>query len=157
MEAQEKKEGMHRREIREALFKLLFISQFNDPGEMPGQMQLYFAEDGICAEELGEGRIAGAKDEERIRRKYSRILEKLPEIDGLLNETSSGWKTSRMNKVDLSVLRLAVYELLFDEEIPVKVAINEAVELSKRFGGEDSRSFVNGILGKLVRAKDLAT
>jgi N utilization substance protein B len=60
-----------------------------------------------------------------------------------------------MSKVDLSVLRLAVYELLFDEDIPVKVAINEAVELSKRFGGEDSRSFVNGILGKLVREKGL--
>ena len=146
---------MHRREIREAVFKLLFISQFNDVEEMPEQLQLYFAEDGICAEELGEGRSAGTEDEARIRKEYGLICEKLPEIDRLLNETSSGWKTSRMSKVDLSVLRLAVYELLFDEDIPVKVAINEAVELSKRFGGEDSRSFVNGILGKLVREKGL--
>ena len=72
------------------------------------------------------------------------ILAHIEEIDQELNEYSQGWKTSRMNRVDLTALRLAFYEMKFDEEIPVGVAINEAVELAKLFGGEDSGSFVNG-------------
>ena len=148
---------MNRREVREAVFKLLFISQFNDPSDMPEQLQLYFAEDGVLAEDMGEGRTASAADEDKVRQKVENITEKIPYIDSVLGEVSSGWKTARMSKVDLSILRLAVYELLFDEEIPSKVAINEAVELCKRFGGEDSSSFVNGILGKLVRLKGIQT
>ena len=69
------------------------------------------------------------------------------------NETSKGWKTKRMNRVDLTALRLAVYEMQYDKDVPTGVAINEAVELAKRFGGEDSGSFVNGILGKIAAGK----
>ena len=71
------------------------------------------------------------------------------EIDRLLGETAEGWKVSRMGKTDLTVLRLAVYEMEFDEDVPVGVAVNEAVELSKKFGGDGSPAFVNGILGKI--------
>ena len=74
----------------------------------------------------------------------------MPEIDRILNEKTKGWKTSRMNKVDLTILRLAVYEILWDDDIPTSVAINEAVELAKRFSGEDGPSFVNGVLAKLA-------
>ena len=88
-----------------------------------------------------------------MQKKYEGILEHLDEIDGELNEYSQGWKTSRMSRVDLTALRLAVYEMKFDEDIPTGVAINEAVELAKRFGGEDSGSFVNGILGKIASGK----
>ena len=80
----------------------------------------------------------------------------MPEIDGILNENAKGWKTSRMNKVDLTILRLAVYELKWDDEIPVGVAINEAVELAKRFGGDESPSFVNGVLGKVAEQEQKA-
>ena len=83
--------------------------------------------------------------------KYGKILEHLAEIDEVLNQASSGWKVSRMSKVDLNILRLAVYEMKYDEDVPVKVAINEAVELAKKFGGDDSSSFVNGILGKIAK------
>ena len=85
-----------------------------------------------------------------MKKKYDDILAHIEEIDQELNEYSQGWKTSRMNRVDLTALRLAFYEMKFDEEIPVGVAINEAVELAKLFGGEDSGSFVNGILGKIA-------
>ena len=61
------------------------------------------------------------------------------------------WKVNRMSKVDLNILRLAVYEMKYDEDVPLKVAINEAVELSKKFGGDESSSFVNGILGKIAK------
>ena len=83
--------------------------------------------------------------------KYGKVQEHLEEIDNILNEKSTGWKTKRMSKVDLNILRLAVYEMKYDEDVPVKVAINEAVEISKTFGGEDSASFINGILGKVAR------
>ena len=91
------------------------------------------------------------KDREYIQAKYEAVAARVPEIDSMLNETAKGWKTSRMSKVDLTVLRLAVYEMKWDEDIPEGVAINEAVELAKRFGGENSSSFVNGILGKLAK------
>ena len=76
-------------------------------------------------------------------------MEKLPQIDELLNEASDGWKVSRMGKADLTILRLAVYEMQYDEDVPVGVAVNEAVELSKKFGGDESPAFINGILGKI--------
>ena len=87
--------------------------------------------------------------QEYIEKKYAHIVEKLPEIDRTLDETAEGWKVSRMGKTDLTILRLAVYEMEYDEDVPVGVAVNEAVELSKKFGGDESPIFVNGILGKI--------
>ena len=91
------------------------------------------------------------QEEEYMRGKYEKVLEHVEEIDELLNKVSSGWKVNRMSKVDLNILRLAVYEMKYDEDVPFKVAINEAVELSKKFGGDESSSFVNGILGKIAK------
>ena len=67
----------------------------------------------------------------------------------MLNEHVTGWKTSRMNKVDLSILRLAVYEMKYDEDVPVGVAINEAVELAKKYSGDEGPAFINGGLARL--------
>lgn len=134
---------MRRHEQREHIFKLLFMTQFNEEGEMPEQLSLYFD----SLEELTE------EEQAVMKKKYDDILAHIEEIDQELNEYSQGWKTSRMNRVDLTALRLAFYEMKFDEEIPVGVAINEAVELAKLFGGEDSGSFVNGILGKIASGK----
>ena len=85
-----------------------------------------------------------------IRGRFHKIEEKIEELDKMLNEASKGWKVNRMSKVDLAIMRLAVYEMKMDEDIPVKVAINEAVELAKKFGGDDSPAFVNGVLAKLA-------
>ena len=134
---------MRRREQREHIFKLLFMTQFNSEEEMTEQVSLYF--EGL--EELGE------EDQVLMRKKYDHVLEKLQEIDEVLNEYSRGWKTTRMNRVDLTALRLAVYEMKFDEDVPVGVAINEAVELAKLFGGDASGSFVNGVLGKVASGR----
>ena len=132
---------MNRRELREHIFKLLFLKEFTEESEMPQQLELYF-------ESLAP---LHRNDQEYMEKKYSLICEMLPEIDTMLNEASEGWKTTRMGKVDLAILRLGVYEMKYDEDIPVKVAINEAVELAKMFGGEESSTFVNGVLGKLTR------
>lgn len=131
---------MGRRELRESIFQLLFMTEFNPSDEMGEQKELYL--DGI--ENLQE------KDQAYIQDKFEKIRAKLPEIDEILNKASKGWKTSRMGKVDLAILRLASYELLFDEDVPGKVAINEAVELAKKFGGDESPSFINGVLGKVA-------
>ena len=134
---------MGRREQRESIFHLLFMTEFNPSEEIPEQKQMYL--DNI--EELQE------KDQSYIQNKFENIREKISEIDDILNQCSKGWKTSRTGKVDLSTLRLAVYEVLFDEEVPDKVAINEAVELAKKFGGDESPSFINGVLGKVAAMK----
>ena len=89
-------------------------------------------------------------DSEYLQARTANIMEKIPEIDEKLNQAAAGWKTKRMGKVELTILRLALYEMLYDEAIPEKVSINEAVELAKKFGGNDSPSFVNGILAKFV-------
>ncbi len=132
---------MNRSKLRENIFKLLFMTEFNGAEEMPEQLSMYFSE----IEDLNE------KDRAYMEAKYQNIMDREAQIDALLNDASSGWKTSRMSKVDLTILRLAVYEMKFDEDVPVKVAINEAVEMAKRFGQDGSASFINGILGTISR------
>lgn len=132
---------MNRSKLRENIFKLLFMTEFNGAEEMPEQLSMYFSE----IEDLNE------KDRVYMEAKYQNIMDREAQIDALLNDASSGWKTSRMSKVDLTILRLAVYEMKFDEDVPVKVAINEAVEMAKRFGQDGSASFINGILGTISR------
>jgi N utilization substance protein B len=146
---------MKRSELREAIFKLLFMAQFNSREEMPEQVRLYFESLENGREEETFSRTPTEEDEAYMEEKYGRVMEKLPEIDELLNSVAEGWKTSRMGKVDLTILRLAVYEIRYDEEVPVGVAINEAVEIAKRFGGEESASFINGILGRIARGPEM--
>ena len=131
---------MSRRELREQIFKLLFRVEFNKVEDMPEQEELFF--------EYEDAATAG--DASYVSDKYHKIFEKLAEIDALLNEKASGWDTGRMSKVDLTILRLAVYEICYDEEVPTGVAINEAVELAKKFGQDASYGFVNGVLAKFA-------
>lgn len=133
---------MNRRKLREQIFKVLFGVEFNNMEEMPLQMKLFFEQ---------EENLADEKDTEYITEKCKSILEKINEIDELINKTADGWTTKRMGKVDLTLLRIAVYEMKYDDDIPTSVAINEAVELSKKFGQEESAGFVNGVLAKLAK------
>ena len=132
--------NMTRREIREQVFKMLFRVEFYNQEEMSEQIAL--CEDDACSWK--------EKDKTYIFEKVEKISEKIEEIDAKINEVSEGWKTGRMGKVDLTLIRLAVYEKLYEEDVPAKVAINEAVELAKQYGTDNSPSFVNGVLAKLV-------
>ena len=134
---------MGRSELREHIFRILFRIEFQPKEEMEEQLALYLEE------------LESAKDTEKeyIRTKYAASAEKVEMIDEKINASVTGWKTSRMGKVDLTILRLAVYEIEWDEEVPQGVAINEAVELAKRYGGEESPSFINGVLGKIVNSR----
>ena len=133
---------MSRREIREHLFRMLFHKEFYNSEELEEQIRFYFdnLEKAPTEEQMSQ-----------VTERFYAILDKTPEIDEMVEEVSKGWRLNRMGKVDLTILRIAIYEMKYDDEIPVGVAINEAVELAKRFGGEESPSFVNGILGKLAR------
>lgn len=131
---------MTRREIREHIFLMLFRKEFYNTDELNEQIKLYM-------EELEK---ASVEENTYITERFQAIVDKLEEIDTILSETSSGWKLNRMGKVDLTILRLAVFEMKYDEEMPVKVAINEAVELAKKFGGDELPAFVNGVLAKLA-------
>ena len=133
---------MKRSALREHTFKLLFRSNFFAGEEMQEQSGFYT--------EMLEDENVKAEDVDAIRSKVDRILEKIPEIDRMIDEVSVGWRVSRMGRVELTILRLAVYEMKYDEDIPVAVAINEAVELARKYGGDSSPSFVNGILAKLA-------
>ena len=119
---------MSRREIREQIFKLLFRAEFYEGEELEEQCRLFF-------EELGQ---EDAKDTEYIQSKYEDVLSHITEIDAMVNEVAQGWKTSRMGKVDLTLIRLAVYEMKFEEDVPQVVSINVAVELAKIYGTDYS-------------------
>ena len=131
---------MSRRELREQIFKMLFRIEFHEGMEMEEQMQLFLEEE----EEISK------EDSEYIRNKYENIVEHLEEIDASVNEKAKGWKSRRMAKVELSLIRLAVYEIQYDEDIPAGVAINEAVELAKKYGADSSPAFITGVLAKFV-------
>lgn len=131
---------MNRRAIREHIFLMLFRKDFHDSEDLLEQIQIYLSH-------LEEPTI---EEKAYLNNRLLMIVERLDEIDRRLSTEASGWTLSRMGKVELTVLRLAVYEMHFDDDIPVKVAINEAVELAKEFGGDETPGFVNGILAKLT-------
>lgn len=133
---------MTRREIREHVFIMLFQSEFHELPELEEQNEMY------CELYMTS---ASEEDKKYITERLASVREYLGEADMLLADAASGWKLNRMGKVELTILRLAAYEMMKDEEIPEKVAINEAVELAKKFGGELSAGFVNGVLAKLVK------
>ena len=93
---------------------------------------------------------AGEEDRAYIEHKVQDILTHLEEIDAIIDSSAQNWKTSRMAKVELTLIRLAVYEIRYEEDIPTGVAINEAVELAKSYGEENSPAFVNGVLARIA-------
>lgn len=133
--------GMSRRKVREQIFKLLFQVEFQGRDEMEAQAGLFFAEEEPAVEE---------EQKEEILGKLSKIINCLDELDEKLGDAVTGWSLKRVGKVELAILRLALYEILYDEEVPDSVAINEAVELAKKYGPEEASGFINGVLAKLV-------
>jgi N utilization substance protein B len=142
---------MGRHEQREQLFKLLFRISYHPAEDMPEQVRLFFED--LPEEEVqlpGKEEIRSEKDCQYIQQKYESISDKLIDIDRLINEKIQGWDTKRIGKVELTILRLAVYEIQYDDQIPTGVAINEAVEIAKKYGQDNSGSFINAILAKFA-------
>ena len=93
------------------------------------------------------------KDREYILNIVNGVQENISRIDDSIEKYSKGWKINRIPKVDLSILRLSIYEMSFREDIPFNVSINEAVELAKKYSGEEAGAFINGILGKFSHVR----
>lgn len=129
-----------RSELREATFLILFRAAFFDAQELRFQIEDFFSDEEFFSE----------KEKKYVSDKVLKIAGKITVLDEKLDEVSVGWKTKRMTKVDLTILRLACYEILFEESVPVATSINDAVELAKNYGTENSGSFVNGILAKVA-------
>lgn len=129
---------MSRRALREHTFKLIFLNDFHNPEELEQQFQLY-AEENELEEVAAEYVLNKVKD----------MVIHLEEIDNKVSSICENWKISRIGKVELSILRLAVYEINYEDDIPKNVSISEAVELAKKYGGDNSGSFVNGVLAKI--------
>lgn len=133
---------MTRSEEREQAFLLVFEQAFNmdtDPDDIIGYA--------VEARLLEPTTFSTAL--------YKQVYEKLAEIDGVIEKYAIGWKKERLSKVTLSVLRLAICEILFAESIPYGVSVNEAVELAKKYATSDDAAFINGILGAYIRSGDL--
>ena len=132
---------MTRSDMREHTFKILFRVPFHNKNELREQIDYYFD----ALPDVKE------KEYEYIKKKALLVSEMSDEIDEKINEVSEGWPVDRLGKAELAIMRLAVYEMLYDDDIPVKVAINEEVELAKKYGSDDNTaSFVNVVLAKLV-------
>jgi N utilization substance protein B len=130
---------LSRRITRENAMKLLYQIQLRDD-DIEEQIRMFLEEN---------------EDLENLDREFfldviHGVIDHKEEIDNLIQVNSIGWRLERMPKVDLAIMRLAVYELKYRKDIPVNVSINEAVELAKKYGTDQSKNFINGVLGKIA-------
>lgn len=134
---------MTKRRIRENVCIMLFQTAFYQEDEWEEQADLFL--------ESLEEKDATKKAKEQIKERFKKLCGYLPQIDQKISEKAKGWKLERLAKVDLAILRVAVYELFYDADVPNPVAINEAVELAKQYGEKKSGKFVNGVLAGIVK------
>ena len=150
---------MSRRLAREGAFKVLYSFNYADEKDI----------DSIIDESLEEDNVFWVDEERDILSSLHSVNEKdkgfftelikgtlcnIKKIDNTIETNLKSWKMDRIAKGDLAILRLAIYEILYRDDIPNSVAINEAVELGKSYGTDDSGSFINGVLGRVVRELD---
>ena len=134
---------MSRRNARKHIFNLVFQTEFNDGTDVKDIIETYGEE----FEDFGKG------ERDFVSREYRGILANVESIDSYIDKYSVGWNVKRLAKTDLAILRIGVYEIMFDNEIPDAVAVNEAVELAKEFSGDKAPSFINALLTKIVKSK----
>lgn len=140
---------MKRSEMREHIFKIIFSLEFDiedDQNDFEERALQYLAQ-----YEEDMGKTISDEHKAYMVKKSDKIRLLVSELDEVINKHSDKWGTDRLAKVEKSILRVAVYEILHDDDIPNPVAINEAVELTKRYGADQSYMYVNGLLAKLVK------
>lgn len=148
---------MSRRESREAAVKIIFQNTFTDLRLhiSKDEPSLHLTQSGdsedminTYVESLNSNEI-GTLDTVYIKSILDGVVDKISSIDEYIAKYSKDWTIERMSKIDLAILRVAIYEVLYKEDIPSGVSINEAVELAKKYSHEDAGSFINGILGSV--------
>ncbi len=130
---------MNRHEAREAALGLVFEKSFQMTEDAK---KLY--DTAIIEREI--------EDDEYVRRVTSGVFDNLEKIDALIEDSAKGWKIGRMPGVSLAIMRICVYEMLFEADIPVNVSLNEAIELAKKFDSDEAPAFVNGVLNKISKS-----
>jgi N utilization substance protein B len=137
---------LSRRRAREIALQVLYSIDANADVDPSAALVFYF--DRFAAEERedGESEDAGPADRAYVETLVREVSERRGEIDDLLAQVSRNWRIERIARVERTILRMAIYELKYRDDIPARVAINEAIELAKRFGSADASAFVNGLL-----------
>lgn len=134
---------MNRKKSREAAMKILFQNSINDTSieDIFEDIEMYFEDADL--KEL---------DREFVKKIVIGVNGNITKINDIIEENSENWRIGRISKINLAILRISIYEMLFDEEVPARVSINEAIELCKKYSDEKSVSFVNGILDRIFKA-----
>lgn len=133
---------MGRKKARDNAFKCIYQLEFMDDKNVEKLLDYCYDENQNTDNE-----------KEYIQNVVKGVVENLSIIDDNILKNLKNWTINRIAKIDLAILRLAIYEILYLEDIPAKVSVNEAVELAKEYGGTDSKSFVNGLLAKIIEGK----
>ena len=142
---------MNRAALRETVFKVLFRYEFHDTESFKTQMNLFFTE---SPDDIDDEEKWPALDEASALEITGKVMDILSHIDDIDNEISSkcdGWDIDRIGKTELSIMRIAVYEIIYDDGLETAVSISEAVKLAKKYCDEKSYGFVNGVLAKFVK------
>ncbi|ALS28400.1 transcription antitermination factor NusB [Paenibacillus cisolokensis] len=143
---------MKRRLAREIAVQSLYQMEMN---EVSGAEAVDMLMEEMREEnEIGADPAEADKTEAFARELVAGVFERKAAIDRLLQEALTGWQVDRLSRVDRQILRLACYEMVFRDDVPPKAAINEAIELAKHFGTDESGKFVNGVLGRLIQSLD---
>lgn len=141
---------MTRRALRESIFRILFRYEFNDVAEMEEQIGFFLDNmEDFDNEDNDELISVSEPDRTYIHDKSVDILGNLGEIDSTIERISDGWRIDRIGKAELAILRVAIYEMEYDTDVPFKVAINEALELAKKYCTNDAKNFINALLSKV--------
>lgn len=135
---------MNRRDARQAALCMIFDYSFHSEEKAEEILELYIEnfrdeEDNCISEEL--------RNDDYFTKVYFGVIASIPSLDEIITKCSKKWSMSRISRVAVSIMRLALYEIMYMEDIPTQVSINEAVELAKKFDSDDSYTFINGILG----------
>ncbi|SCG83312.1 N utilization substance protein B [Proteiniborus sp. DW1] len=130
---------MGRKLARESAMKLLFQMQINN--DFSSEAVDFFLNNNEFSDD----------EKEYIQNTVNSITENIELIDGKIEQYALGWKINRLPRVDLAILRIAIYEILFRDDIPVEVSINEAIDISKKYSTSESSKFINGLLGSIAR------
>lgn len=133
---------MSRKNARDNAFKCIYEYEFNKDKDIEKILDFCYEENGSTDSE-----------KEYIVETVNGVIANIEKIDEIILNNLKKWSLSRISKVDLALLRLAIYEINYVQNIPLKVSANEAVELAKIYGGPDSKSFVNGLLAKVIEQK----
>lgn len=139
---------MKRRIAREIAVSSLYQMEMNDVTATEAVDMLM--EEARSDNEIGADFVENDQTDQYVRELVLGVAERKAAIDDMLQQFLTGWQVDRLSRVDRQVLRLACYEMVFRDDVPPKAAINEAIELAKHFGTEESGKFVNGVLGKLM-------